>query len=250
MQLDGRRILITGGASGIGLESAKLFIADGARVALLDRNPQALTDAVAMLGAGVAAVEADVTDESAVQLAVQRAAQSLGGIDGLLNSAGISLWKPFEELSFADWRRVQSIDLDGPFLVSHAVLPHLRAAGGGSVVNLASGAGMRPLPNLSAYCVAKAGVVMLTRAMALDLVKYGIRVNAVAPGPIHTPMLERTLAAAPDRAATEERFFARVGMRRFGRAEEVARAVRFLMGPESSFTTGAVLEVDGGRVYV
>jgi NAD(P)-dependent dehydrogenase (short-subunit alcohol dehydrogenase family) len=249
MRFNGRRILITGGASGIGLESARQLVADGARVALLDRDVAGLAQAAAVLGMSTA-IEADVTDAASVRGAVDQAAQALGGIDGLINAAGIDLWKPFEELTFEDWRRVQSIDLDGPFLVSHAVLPHLRAAGGGSVVNLASGAGMRPLPNLSAYCVAKAGVVMLTRAMALDLVKYNIRVNAVAPGPIHTPMLESTLRKAPDRRAAEERFFARVGMRRFGQADEVARAVCFLLGPDSSFTTGAVLEIDGGRVYV
>lgn len=248
MRMKGRRIVITGGSSGIGLETARLFLAEGAKVALLDLDGGQA--AAASLGAGASGLACDVTDEASVQKAVEAAGAALGGVDGLVNSAGVSLWRPLAETTYEDWRRIHSIDLDGPFLVTRATLPLLRAAGGGTIVNLASGAGMRPLPNLGAYCSAKAGLVMLSRALALEFAGENIRVNAVAPGPIHTPMLERTLSRAPDREAKTREFLARIGMRRLGTPEEVASAILFLSCAESSFTTGAVIEVDGGRVQI
>jgi NAD(P)-dependent dehydrogenase (short-subunit alcohol dehydrogenase family) len=248
MRMQGRRVIITGGSSGIGLETARLFLAEGGRVALLDLDGGEA--AAKSLGPGATGLACDVTDEASVAKAVAAAGQALGGVDGLVNSAGVSLWRPLAETSYEDWRRVHSIDLDGPFLVTRETLPLLRAAGGGTIVNLASGAGMRPLPNLGAYCSAKAGLVMLSRALALEFAGENIRVNAVAPGPIQTPMLERTLTRVPDREAKMQEFLARVGMRRLGTAEEVAKSILFLSCAESSFTTGAVIEVDGGRVQI
>lgn len=246
--MEGRRVAITGGASGIGFETARLMAEAGAHVAILDL---AETDvACASLGPAACGVRCDVTDEASVDAAVTETSKRLGGIDGLVNSAGVSLWRPLAETTLEDWRRVHAIDLDGPFLVTRACLPHLRAAGGGTVVNLASGAGVRPLPNLGAYCSAKAGLLMLTRSLALELAADLIRVNAVAPGPIHTPMLERTLSRVPDREAKMREFQARVALGRLGTAEEVARTVLFLSCAQSSFTTGAVIEVDGGRVQM
>lgn len=248
--MQGRRVLITGGGSGIGLETARLFVAEGARVGLLDRDEAALARTTAEMGHGAAATAADVTDEAAVGEAVARLAEALGGLDGVVNSAGISLWRPFLDTTFEDWRRIQAVNVDGPFLVCRAALPLLRQAGGGTIVNLASGAGLRPLPNLGAYSVSKAALIMLTRSLALDFAAENIRVNAVAPGPIHTPMIERTLSRAPDREVKMREFIARVGMRRLGRADEIARAILFFSCDESSFTTGTVLEADGGRVYL
>ncbi|MDQ3700744.1 MAG: SDR family oxidoreductase, partial [Chloroflexota bacterium] len=210
-----------------------------------------LRAAVAEFGPGIVhAVAAEVTEEAAVVRAVAEAAGALGGLDGVVNSAGISLWRPFAELGFDDWRRLHAVNLDGPFLVCRAALPLLLAAGGATIVNLASGAGLRPLPQLAAYCSSKAALVMLTRSLALEYADRGVRVNAVAPGPIETPMIERTLSRAPDREAQMAKFIARVGMRRLGRPDEIARAVLFLSCGDSSFTTSAVLEADGGRVFV
>jgi NAD(P)-dependent dehydrogenase (short-subunit alcohol dehydrogenase family) len=250
LRMEGRRVLVTGGGSGIGLETARLFVAEGARVGLLDRDGPALARAASELGSECTPVTCDVTDVTGVGQAVARVAEALGGLDGVVNSAGVSLWRPFLETSFEEWRRIQAINVDGPFLVCRAALPLLREAGGGTIVNLASGAGMRPLPHLGAYSVSKAALVMLTRSLALDFAAENIRVNAVAPGPIHTPMIERTLSRVPDREAKIREFIARVGMRRLGRADEIARAILFLSCDESSFTTGTVIEADGGRVYL
>ncbi len=250
MRMKDRRVLITGGASGIGLATARLLAAEGSRLALLDRDAVRLREAVAGFSPGIAhGVAVELTKEAAVDRAVAAAAEALGGLDGVVNSAGVSLWRPFAELGFEDWRRLHAVNLDGPFLVCRAALPLLLKAGGGTIVNLASGAGLRPLPNLSAYCTSKAALVMLTRSLTLEYAAHGVRVNAVAPGPVETPMIERTLSHAPDRAAQMISFLARVGMNRLGQPEEIARVVLFLSCGDSSFTTGAVLEADGGRVF-
>ncbi len=247
-RLANRRILITGGASGIGLATARRFAAEGAQVALLDRNAEGLAAAKRDLP-GAHVVVADVTQEAEVQSAIAAAVKALGGLDGLVNAAGVSAWRSFEELDFAEWRRILSINLDGPFLVTHAALPALKAAGKGTVVNVASGAGLQPRPNFSAYCSSKGGLVMFTRAIAIDLAASNIRVNAVCPGIVMTPLVERNLATFQDREAAFERYLSRNLMHRFGTAEEVARAILYLTSDDSSFVTGSALSIDGGSVF-
>lgn len=249
MRLEGRKVLITGGASGIGLATAQRFVGEGAHVALLDRDREGLERAVQALGNRAVAVAADVTDEAQVGHAVDEASRVLQGLDGLVNSAGVSFWRSFSELTFEDWRRALSINLDGVFLLCKAALPALKAAGKATIVNIGSGAGLQPRANFSHYCASKGGVVLFSKAIAMDLAADNIRVNAVCPGIVMTPMVERNLALAPDREVTYQRYVSRNLMKRFGTAEEVAEAVLWLSSDESGFVTGSALSVDGGSVF-
>lgn len=246
-RLQGRRLLITGGGSGIGLATARLFVAEGGRVALLDRDAEALARARQELGCHT--VTADVTQELQVTQAVDGAVAALGGLDGLVNGAGISFWRSFDDLSFAEWRHVMAVNLDGPFLVCKAAWGALKSSGRATIVNVASGAGLQPRLHFSAYCASKAGLVLLTKSLAMDGADHGIRANAVCPGIVMTPMVERNLQLTGDREAAFQRYIARNVMHRFGAAEEVAQSILFLSGDESSFITGSALSMDGGSVF-
>ncbi len=242
-------MLVTGGASGIGLATARRFVAEGARVALLDMNAAGLDAAVRELGDAAVAIPADVTDEASVKAAVASAVASLQGLDGLVNAAGTSRWVAFADMTLAEWRRVLSLNLDGPFIVCHAALGALKAAGKATIVNIASGSGLAPRQNFSHYCASKGGLVLFTKSIAMDLAADHIRVNAVCPGIVMTPLVERNLATFPDRDAAIQRYISRNLMHRFGTSEEVADAVLFLSCDESSFVTGSALSLDGGSVF-
>lgn len=246
--LDGRRLLVTGGASGIGRETARRFLEHGARVAILDVDRDRLEQARRDL-AGCEAVAADVTSEDEVDRGVADAIARLGGLDGVVNSAGISCWRSFDDLTFAEWRRIQSVNLDGPFLVCKAAWNALKAAGSATIVNVASGAGLQPRRHFSAYCASKGGLVLFTKSLAMDGADYGIRANAVCPGIVMTPLVERNLELSGDRAAAYERYISRNLMHRFGTPGEVAEAILFLTSAASSFTTGTALSLDGGSVF-
>jgi len=247
MRLRGRRAVITGGASGIGHATARQFVAEGAGVVLLDRDAAGLARASAELG--IPGLAVDVADPDAVTGAIGAAAATLGGIDAVVNAAGISRWAGLADTTPALWRSVMAVNLDGPFHVCRAALPHLRRAGGGSIVNLASAAGLVPRPGYVAYGASKGGLIMLTRTLALDLAPEGIRVNAICPGAILTPMVTGNLDAAPDREIAERAMLARYAMGRLGTAAEVAEAVVFLTSAEASFITGSALGVDGGSAF-
>lgn len=244
-----RQLIVSGGASGIGLAVARMAVARGARVALLDRDTAALAEAVRLLGEAALALECDVSDAPAVRTAVDRAAQWLGGVDALVNSAGIDALKSLEATSDEEWAHVLAVNLTGPMLVCRATLPHLRAAGGGSIVNIASGAGLRPLPNRTAYCASKAAVIMFGKSLAIETAADGIRVNAVCPGAIDTPLFRTSYENAddPERALAEIR--ERYALGRIAAPEEVAEAVLYLSGPGASYITGTALAVDGGRTF-
>ena len=252
MRMSGRRVLVTGAASGIGRATAALFRAEGAAVAMLDLNAALLDEAARALSAAdgpqVIAVPADVSDDPAVAAAVARAADALGGLDGLVGAAGIDLVRPFGQMTAADWRRILDVNLTGAFSVTHAALPHLRAAGHGTVVHIASGAALRPLAARTAYCAAKAGLVMFAKTLAVDLAP-DIRVNAICPGIIDTPLFRQSFESAPDPDAELERILDRYLIRRPGRPEDIAFAALYLSCAESAHVTGSSLAVDGGRTF-
>jgi NAD(P)-dependent dehydrogenase (short-subunit alcohol dehydrogenase family) len=235
-RLKGRRILITGAASGIGRRTARLFAAEGAAMTLLDRSAEDLAETARDTG-GLAA-EADVTDEDAVTHAVERGAAAMGGIDGVVNAAGIVIRGPVLEVGLAEWRRVIDVNLTGIYIVVRCCLPWLMKAPAATVVNIASGQGLLPnSPEMTAYAASKGGVVNLTRALAAELAP-AIRVNSVCPGVVNTPM-----------TAGGQRDVSPYALKRVAEPLEVAHALLFLTSAESSFVTGAALAVDGGRTF-
>lgn len=237
-----RRVLITGGSSGIGAATARLFAREGARVALLDRDIGRAEELARALG-GVA-VGVDVADADAVRAAVDKAAKALGGLDGVVNAAGIGVSMPFDKTSLQDWKRSLDVNLTGPFLVSQAALPHLLAAEGSTIVNIASGAGLLPNKGRAAYGASKGGLITLGKVMALELAPR-VRVNTLAPGAVDTPFIRSTFTTDEAVAAVAQRF----AMQRLASPEEAAEAVLFLTSAQSSFVTGACLAMDGGRTF-
>jgi len=246
VRLAGRRVLVTGAASGIGLAIARLFRREGAGVAMLDRDQAGLATAGVE---GAVTLACDVAEERDVRAAVAEAASELGGLDGLVNSAGIDLMRPFEQMTSEEWARVLAVDLTGPMLVCHAALPAMKQSGRGTIVNIASGAALRPLEQRTAYCAAKAGLVMFGKTLAVDLAAYHIRVNAICPGIIDTPLFRSSWEGAADPQAELARILERYVIKRAGQPEEIAQAALFLTGDESSFVTGAAVAVDGGRTF-
>jgi 2-keto-3-deoxy-L-fuconate dehydrogenase len=238
-----RRVLITGGASGIGAACVERFRNDGCRVAALDRNAELL----ATSRAGTTVI-CDVTDEDDLAAAVDEAAAALGGLDVVVAAAGIAGRGTVADTEPPDWDRVLGVNLRGVYLTARAAIPHLRAAGGGAIVNVASQLGLVAAANAAAYCASKGAVISLTRAMAIDHGHEHIRVNCVCPGPTDTPLLEPYFGGAADPAAERRAYEAMQLHGRLVTAEEVAGAVAYLTDPGSSSTMGAALVVDGGYV--
>jgi NAD(P)-dependent dehydrogenase (short-subunit alcohol dehydrogenase family) len=244
-------VLVTGAASGIGLAVAARCLAEGAAVAVLDRDGPGLGRAIEGLAAGagdrVTAVRADVADPEQVGAAVATAGERLGGLTAVVNVAGIGGYTgDIGQTSPADWARTLAVNLSGTFHVCRAALPLLRVGGGGRIVTVSSQYGLVGGAGSPAYCAAKAGVIGLTRAMAVDHAAEGIVVNCVCPGPIDTPMLRASAGHAELAAREAARTAGRVLLGGPGRPEDVAGMIAFLLGPDARFLTGAVLTCDGG----
>lgn len=235
-----RRILVTGAASGIGAACVDAFVGHGDAVAALDR------EAVPDESGATVAVRADVADQEAVDTAVLRAVAALGGLDVVVNCAGIGAVGSVTENDDDEWRRVLDVNVLGIVRVARATWEHLRHGDAPAVVNVGSIAGHAGLPLRAAYTASKGAVHALTLAMAADGVADGIRVNAVAPGTADTPWVGRLLDAAPDPDAARAQLEQRQPMGRLARPAEIAAAVRYLASPEAAFTTGTILDVDGG----
>ncbi|MEV7142455.1 SDR family NAD(P)-dependent oxidoreductase [Streptomyces tauricus] len=236
---EGLKALVTGGASGIGRATAELLAARGAQVAVLDLDPEGVPKP--LLG-----YQADVGDDESVRRAVAAAVADLGGLDVLVNNAGIGAQGTVEDNDDEAWHRVMDVNVVGMVRTSRAALPHLRKSSHAAVVNTCSIAATAGLPQRALYSASKGAVLSLTLAMAADHIREGIRVNCVNPGTADTPWVGRLLDAAPDPAAERAALEARQPTGRLVSADEVAGAIAYLASPLSGATTGTALAVDGG----
>jgi pyridoxal 4-dehydrogenase len=245
--LAGQVALVTGAARGLGYAAARRLAADGAKVALLDRDGDALAAAVETLageGLDVLPHTVDVTDEEGVRASVAAVLQAEGRIDVLVNNAGIYPHRPFEELTFAEWRHVLAVNLDGIFLCTRAVYPAMRERGYGRIVNVSSATFFIGYPGLSAYIASKGGIIGFTRALASEAGPHGITVNAVTPGLIATEgVLDGEEAGLFDEIVPEQ------ALPRRGEPEDIAECIAYLAGPDAGFITGQTINVDGGHRF-
>ncbi|MFJ4191846.1 SDR family NAD(P)-dependent oxidoreductase [Kitasatospora sp. NPDC089509] len=238
-EFTGLRAVVTGGASGIGLATARLLAARGAEVAVLDLDPTGAEKPLHGL-------RADVADDASVRAAVAEAAERLGGIDVLVNNAGIGVAGTVADNPDEEWHRVLDVNVLGIVRTTRAALPHLRRSAHAAVVNTCSIAATAGLPQRALYSASKGAVLSLTLAMAADHVREGIRVNCVNPGTVDTPWVGRLLSAAEDPAAERAALNARQPHGRLVTAEEVAAAIGYLASPAAGSVTGTALAVDGG----
>jgi len=250
-KLAGGTALVTGGGGAIGGAIARLYAAEGANILVADANAEAAARVAADIreaGGDAVATETDVADPDRARDAVAAAIEAFGALRILVNvAAAVTPDAPVETLSLADWNRAFAVNLTGPFLMAKYAIPHIRAAGGGAIVNIASQLGTIGVPDRSAYCTTKAGLIHLTTILAAEVAKDNIRVNSISPGVIRTPRTTR-------RFATEAAFQAARGplhmLGRTGEADEVARAALFLASDDASFTTATDLLVDGGYIHL
>ena len=247
-RLDGKVVLVSGGASGIGAETARLVVREGGKAVIADRDETRGRAVAEGLGSAALFVPLDVTDEPSWQKAVKAAADVFGGLHGLLNAAGVGVRNTIEDCTLEEYRRVNDVNALGTFLGCKAAITAMKRSGGGSIVNISSVLGLRGAPYAMAYCASKGAVRLLTKHVALHCaqMKYNIRCNSVHPGYIDTPMIAPRLEAPVGNMTTRQWLEELHPLARLGRAEEVAAMILFLLSDESSFSTGSEFVCDGG----
>ena len=237
--------VVTGAARGIGLAIAKQFLLRGERVAMLDVDAAQLQLTADLLSHSfpekILPIVCDVSSPDEVQGAVEEIDNCFGRIDALVNNAGRAVFKPLISTDFSDWRYVMSTNLDGPFICTQTCVPIMRRHGGGSIVNIASISGLRASTLRVAYGTTKAALIHLTKQQAVEFALFGIRVNAISPGPVETAMAKEVHSAAIRSAYKDT-----VPLGRYGTEDEIAQSVLFLCSPQASYITGQNLAVDGG----
>jgi NAD(P)-dependent dehydrogenase (short-subunit alcohol dehydrogenase family) len=244
-RLKGRRVIVTGAASGIGKAIAELFHREGAKLTLIDVNEASLLPVAQALDA--VALPLDLGNAAALAPAVDRAAAEMGGLDGLVNCAAIGIAIPIGDTNLDMLNKYLAVNLAAPYLLSQAALPHMMKAKNASIVNIASGMGLLPnSPNNTAYAMTKAGIIGFTKALAAEAGPH-VRVNAVAPGVTGTPMINELIKGYNDPA--EAPFVKQLAMKRVADPSEIAHGVLFLLSEDASFVTGSAVAVDGGRCY-
>ncbi|MCM3005638.1 SDR family NAD(P)-dependent oxidoreductase [Priestia koreensis] len=232
--------VITGGASGIGAETARLFVSEGAKVVLVDLNEEkgkAFEEELKAITPHVLFIKADITSEEEVENIFAQAVSTFGTVDVVFNNAGIGRVHPSHDLKYSEWRKTVNVDLDGVFLVARESIRNMLKTGGGTIVNTASMYGWVGSPGSAAYNAAKGGVINLTRSLALEYADQNIRINALCPGFIDTPIIPEE---------DKQALASITPLKRLGKAEEMAKAVLFMSSDDSSFMTGSSLTLDGG----
>jgi len=241
-RFQGRVAVVTGGVSGIGYAVSKRLLAEGARLAVWDRDAAALAQSNNRLGGAVHTEHLDLADAAAVQRAGDATAKALGGIDILVASAGITgPNKTTWEYPIAEWQRVMDVNINGVFYSNRTVVPHMLARGYGRIVNIASIAGKEGNPNASAYSASKAAVIGLTKSLGKELARTEVRVNCVTPAAVRTPIFDQMSQEHIDF------MLSKIPMARFGTVDEIAALICWLCSEEASFSTGAVFDCSGGR---
>jgi meso-butanediol dehydrogenase/(S,S)-butanediol dehydrogenase/diacetyl reductase len=256
MKLEGKVALITGGGTGIGAAIAERFVAEGARICITGRRQEMLDKIAANLPSGmVTTCAGDVCNYQDIERMVSTTIKFGGKLDVLVNNAGVDSHRSITEINLEDWRRVLDVNLTGPFLLMKASIPQMIKAGGGSIISIASLAGLRSVPSAPAYCSSKAGLIMLTKQAAFDYGPSKIRCNVICPGAVRTPTLELGMNGLKNLLNTDIEnaltyFTSNSPLRRVAVPTEISGVCSFLASDDASFMTGAVLVVDGGAAIV